>query len=82
MGREEGGGFRMGNTCIIFFKLKLNKKKKKTPLSPSNEAHDRSLRSALGSGVGFVLCSSLKQLLKVIRAWLRFPGFVWFRCWW
>jgi len=29
MGREEGGGFRMGNTCIIFFKLKLNKKKKK-----------------------------------------------------
>jgi len=28
MGREEGGGFRMGNTCIIFFKLKLNKKKK------------------------------------------------------
>ena len=26
MGREEGGGFRMGNTCIIFFKLKLNKK--------------------------------------------------------
>ena len=27
MGREEGGGFRMGNTCIIFFKLKLNKKK-------------------------------------------------------
>jgi len=29
MGREEGGGFRMGNTCIIFFKLKLNKKKDK-----------------------------------------------------
>ena len=30
MGREEGGGFRMGNTCIIiFFKLKLNKKIKK-----------------------------------------------------
>jgi len=27
MGREEGGGFRMGNTCIIFFKLKLKKKK-------------------------------------------------------
>ena len=29
MGREEGGGFRMGNTCIIFFKLKRIKKKKK-----------------------------------------------------
>jgi len=29
MGREEGGGFRMGNTCIIFFKLKLKKKKVK-----------------------------------------------------
>ena len=28
MGREEGGGFRMGNTCIIFFLIK--KKKKKT----------------------------------------------------
>ena len=33
MGREEGGGFRMGNTCIIFFKLKLNKKKKNTVIS-------------------------------------------------
>ena len=32
MGREEGGVFRMGNTCIIFLKLKLNKiKKKKKP---------------------------------------------------
>ena len=29
MGREEGGGFRMGNTCIIFFKLKRIKKKRK-----------------------------------------------------
>ena len=34
MGREEGGGFRMGSTCIpeIFFKFKnkkkINKKKK------------------------------------------------------
>ena len=32
MGREEGGGFRMGNTCIIFFKLKLKKKKKEIQL--------------------------------------------------
>ena len=29
MGREEGGGFRMGNTCILikFFKKKEKKKK-------------------------------------------------------
>ena len=30
MGREEGGGFRMGNTCIIFFLIKIEKKKKLT----------------------------------------------------
>ena len=28
MGREEGGGFRMGNTCIIFFKLEKKLKSK------------------------------------------------------
>ena len=30
MGREEGGGFRMGNTCILInFLLKKKKKKEK-----------------------------------------------------
>ena len=31
MGREEGGGFRMGNTCfkIIKLKIKIKRKKKK-----------------------------------------------------
>jgi len=29
MGREEGGGFRMGNTCISVKTEKINKKKKK-----------------------------------------------------
>ena len=27
MGREEGGGFRMGNTCFKIIKLKIKKKK-------------------------------------------------------
>ena len=42
MGREEGGGFRMGNTCIIFFKLKLNKKikKKKNPTTAKKKKKD------------------------------------------
>ena len=26
MGREEGGGFRMGNTCFKIIKLKIKKK--------------------------------------------------------
>ena len=29
MGREEGGGFRMGNTCFKIIKLKKNKLIKK-----------------------------------------------------
>jgi len=29
MGREEGGGFRMGNTCFKIIKLKKKKKKEK-----------------------------------------------------
>ena len=28
VGREEGGGFRMGNTCFKIIKLKIKKKKK------------------------------------------------------
>ena len=27
MGREEGGGFRMGNTCFKIIKLKIKKKR-------------------------------------------------------
>ena len=29
MGREEGGGFRMGNTCFKIIKLKIKRKRKK-----------------------------------------------------
>jgi len=29
MGREEGGGFRMGNTCFKIIELKKKKKKRK-----------------------------------------------------
>ena len=29
MGREEGGGFRMGNTCFKIIKFKNKKKKEK-----------------------------------------------------
>jgi len=29
MGREEGGGFRMGNTCFKIIKLKIKEKKEK-----------------------------------------------------
>ena len=54
MGREEGGGFRMGNTCIpvadyVKFKnkIKLKKKKKKTKRSCRNRSQRNSLRSGL-----------------------------------
>ena len=36
MGREEGGGFRMGNTRIPVVEIKFNKKKKKKKKRKTN----------------------------------------------
>ena len=45
MGREEGGGFRMGNTCIP-----VSKKKKKKNNLPANAGDPRGWGSILRSG--------------------------------
>ena len=36
MGREEGGGFRMGNTCFKIIKLKIKIKEKKKKVEYDN----------------------------------------------
>ena len=43
MGREEGGGFRMGNTCIPVSKKKKKKKRTCLPMQGTQEAGVRSL---------------------------------------
>ena len=72
MGREEGGGFRMGSTCFKIIKLKIKKKikrKKKKEGGKKKKKKKNSSRSLCLNG--FLWTFNNKHELSVVRTVAR-----------